>query len=112
MKNSMRAIMMAALSIILCPCDGVADSAIDVAQLQDERAKLQFLAAQVRIELIRDDVELQQLHERILSLQKVLIKQLDSKPEMARIRERIAVIDAQLAARSAAVDTTVPADHR
>ena len=61
-----------------------------------EREDLQTKMYNLRLKLIKDDPDLQKLHEQIMALHKELAIQLDSKKDMRKLTDRLRDIDSSL----------------
>ncbi len=65
-------------------------------ELLVQKSKLQYNTAKVRVKLLREKEELRELNDRIMDLQKELMRKLDSQPEMQFILSKIEEVDKQL----------------
>ena len=61
-----------------------------------ERNKLQLSMAILRVELLQNNKKLRELNEKILMLQKQLIKQLEAEPKMRTLSDKLEEIQRQL----------------
>ena len=93
-KRKIRYLLFA--SVLFFYVNGFLNSSDRGHRLNQDRRSLQLKISEVRLALLQKDPELRELHERIVSLQKTLIKKLDSHPEMQSLQVQIKRIDEQL----------------
>lgn len=99
----MKSVMAAGLFFFLTAFAGqTAPSADSKARVQQEKKRIQLKLAQTRIRLLREDPKLKELNARIESLQRLLIRQLDSRKEMQALYKQLRKIDQRLQVKPSA----------
>ena len=99
----MRSVMAAGVLFFLSVAPGkTAPVAVKDASNQQEKKRIQLQLVQTRIQLLRKDPELQELNARIESLQRLLIRKLDSRKSMQALYQQLQKIEQQPKAKRSA----------
>ncbi len=65
-------------------------------ELAEEKGRLRYEMAKVRIQLLDENAEFKELNQRITKLQKVLIKKLHAHPKMAELIRQLEEVEGKL----------------
>ncbi len=72
------------------------EEALSRQDLVDQKRRIEFNMAKLRVKLIKENDELRRLNESIIKQQKQLMKKLDAQSEMRFLLNRLKKINAQL----------------
>ena len=72
------------------------EEALSRQDLVDQKRRIEFNMAKLRVKLINENDELRKLNKSIIKQQKQLMKQLDAQSEMRFLLNRLKKINAQL----------------
>ena len=98
MMNGIRKFIVLGLVFIICSFgfEKIFANPLSQDALVEERNRLQLQMAELRIELLRNNTELRDLNDRIVNLQKQLIKRLAEQPKMLNLVGRLNEVQSQL----------------
>lgn len=65
-------------------------------ELKQQRMKLMKERQQLKVRIIRNDLRLRRLRERLLRLARELASELDTKPQIRKLNEEIMLLDRQI----------------